>query len=177
MTLQELMIAVLNRSDEEINDDEFIDAVAKDGINVGYLTLAKTIDKLSKTFTFTYSKFVPLPDDFFEVNQIWCGEEMLSFNDYRIVNNQLQITNKDYKDAKLSFEMIYYYIPTRLSAPTDVPVTREGLNELIIIYGAYTVLLYKKKYDSANFLLREFNDFIRGGDDGDIQTDLQNGIR
>jgi hypothetical protein len=60
---------------------------------------------------------------------------------------------------------LYSCYPEPLVEDTDTPVTREVYDYLIVMYGAYNVLLYKKRYNMAEMLFSEFMSMVGGGSD------------
>lgn len=167
MNLEQLQKSALYKADEEVGD-ELIDKVALDGINHGYKLVATHLDKQIKFITEPYSKSITLPADFNDIERIECGDVRLSPIDYIISGSELYITNKEFKDVTKSFDITYHYIPTDMVIPTDEPVVKLASQDYIVLYGAYTVLLYKKKYESAQMLFREFTSFVLGGEEDEF---------
>ena len=64
--------------------------------------------------------------------------------------------------------MLYIYYPNTLVLDDDLPVTRESFDYLIIMYGAYSVLLYKKRYNMAETLFNEYSSVVNGGDKDEV---------
>lgn len=171
MTFLELINSALNKSDEEAGD-EMIEDVIKDGINHGYMVIANTIDPITKTTTLNYADPITLPADFLSVVRLEHGGVTLSENDYEVYGSKLKIINSDYKDVSYTFDLTYNYVPNRLTDDTDVPLINPSLHDYLAIYGAYSCLLYKKKYDSAQMLFNEFMAKINEGDVNDVSRNI-----
>lgn len=157
MNFEELCLSALNKADEEPGD-EIIDKVVEDAINHGYRTVATLVDKLMEQVELNYSDKIQLPDDFYAVVKLIHNNTsiQLSPNDYYISGNYLFITNKRFKTDDSTFTLLYIYFPDKLVELTDEPLTREEYDYIIILYGAYSVLLYKKRYDMASRLYNEY---------------------
>ena len=164
MNFKELRLSALSKADEEPGD-EIIDKVVYDAVNHGYRLVATIVDKQLKPTILEYSEKILLPDDFHNLIYLKYGRTQLSPNDYYISGMYLFIVNRDFKDVENKFDMLYSCYPEPLVEDTDVPVTREVFDYLIIMYGAYNVLLYKKRYNMADMLFKEFSSMLGGGSD------------
>lgn len=153
MDFSQIKLSALHRSDEEVGD-EFIDKVVSDGVNEGYRLVATLVDKQVKDVDLTYSQVIDLPSDMHEINEITVGDVILSEIDYSTYNKRLRIDNKDYKSG--TFNLIYSSIPTALSLDTDIPVVDARYHNALSTYGAYYVMLYKKKTEIADRIRNEF---------------------
>ena len=162
MNFKELRLSALSKADEEPGD-EIIDNVVYDAVNHGYRLVATLVDKQLKPVNLKYSEKILLPDDFHNLIYLKCNSTKLSSNDFYVSGMYLFITNKDFKDDGLAFNMLYSYYPEPLKEDTDIPITREMFDYLIIMYGAYNVLLYKKRYNMAEMLFKEFSSMLGGG--------------
>ena len=162
MTLKELLFSALSKADEEPGDD-IIDQVALDAVNHGYKIVATTVDKQIDVVELNYADKIMLPDNFHSVVRLKCNGVQLSNNDFYISGSYLFITNKDFMEDTYKFDLLYVYYPNDMVDETDVPITRDSFDYLIIMYGAYNVLLYKKRYNMASMLFNEFMSMV-GGD-------------
>lgn len=162
MNFEELRLSALSKADEEPGD-EIIDQVVYDAINHGYRLVATLVDHQLKSTTLEYSEKILLPDDFHSVVYIKHQDIQLSDNDYYISGMYLFITNKDFKHDGYVFDLLYSFYPEPLVEDTDTPVTREVYDYLIVMYGAYNVLLYKKRYNMAEMLFSEFMSMVGDG--------------
>ena len=132
----------LKRSDEE-SGDTMIDTVVSDGVNEGYRLIASTVDKQIDTYNITsYTSSVTLPSNLLEVIEAHNGDVVLD-------------------------DVDYYYTPNALIDDADVPEVDERYHRLIATYGAYKVMLYKKKIEMADRLIAEFDSGM-GGDRGEL---------
>lgn len=164
MNFKELKLSALSKADEEPGD-EIIDKVVYDAVNHGYRLVATIVDKQLKPTVLEYNEKILLPDDFHNLVYLKHGRTQLSANDYYISGMYLFIVNRDFKDVENKFDMLYSCYPEPLVEDTDIPVTREVFDYLIVMYGAYNVLLYKKRYNMADMLFKEFSSMLGGGTD------------
>ena len=167
MKFVDLRFSALSKADEEPGD-EIIDKVVFDAVNHGYKQVATLVDKQIKNITLNYADKIELPIDYYDVVKIVCNDVQLSENDYYISGSYLFITNKDFKADTNTFDMLYIYYPNSLELDDDLPVTRESFDYLIIMYGAYSVLLYKKRYNMSEMLFNEYSSIVNGGDKDEI---------
>lgn len=164
MTYEQLLLSALSKADEEPGD-EIIDKVVEDAVNYGYKIIATEVDPQIKTMNIEYINGLKLPSDFYAVYRLEKEGLALSQKDYYIESQRrLFITNKDYSRAKEKYDLSYIYVPEPLVNKTDEPITRMDYDYLIIMYGAYNVLLYKKRYSMAEMLFAEFMRLIGGGE-------------
>ena len=167
MKFVDLRFSALSKADEEPGD-EIIDKVVYDAINYGYKQVATLVDKQIKEIILDYADKIELPDDFYEVDKIICNGVKLSENDYYVSGATLFITNKDFKKETNKFNVLYICYPPTLILDDDLPITRESFDYLIVIYGAYSVLLYKKRYNMAEMLFSEYSAIVHGGDKNEV---------
>lgn len=167
MKFVDLRFSALSKADEEPGD-EIIDKVVFDAVNHGYKQVATLVDKQIKNITLIYADKIGLPIDYCDAVKIVCNDVQLSENDYYISGSYLFITNKDFKADTNTFDMLYVYYPNSLELDDDLPVTRESFDYLIIMYGAYSVLLYKKRYNMAEMLFNEYSSIVNGGDKDEV---------
>lgn len=151
----------LKRSDEE-SGDTMIDTVVADGVNEGYRFIASTVDKLIDTHNITsYTSPITLPSNLLEVIEARNGDIILDDVDYVVRNRKFDVRNKDFISKDIDVD--YYYTPTALVSDSDVPEVDERYHRLIATYGAYKVMLYKKKIEIADRLIAEFDSGTGGG--------------
>lgn len=158
MKFEQLLLSALSRADEEPGD-EIIDMVAEDSINLGYHQVATSVDLQVKRIKMTYDDIdgYELPDDCHSILAIEYGDVRLSMNDFYTEANKLYITNKDYKNKKKELLIRYVFYPPKMVKPTDEPVTNKNFDTLITLYGAYHILIYKKRYSMAEMVKAEYN--------------------
>ena len=168
MDYKELILASLSKADEEPGD-EIIDRVIEDAVNQGYLVVATSIDPIVDSTEVVYDDDgFPLPDDFHDVVEFKINRDLRFVEtDYYISDGMLYFLNKDFKEPldveeKRKYTLRYSKYPEPLREETDVPKTRRQFDYAIILYAAYSLLLYKKRYTQADTLLSEFSTYIGG---------------
>lgn len=166
MTLLELKTSALRRADETPGDS-MLDGVALDGINQGYMILATLVDKQYNSSTVPYAKTIAVPADFCKLVDLSVGNVILGENDYTFLGTKIRINNSDYSSGNIDINYVKY--PSFMTTDSEIPVIKLGLHQYIALYGAYTVLLQKKKYNSATALLNEFMVAINGGGNNDAK--------
>lgn len=163
MNYEQLLLSSLSKADEEPGD-EIIDNVAENAVNKGYQIVATEIDLQIKKIDFKYEDGYSFPDDFHSI--VTLEDEAgirLSTNDFYIENKELYITNKDYRITDKSFYARYIYFPEPMVTMEEEPITSDKHDYMIILYGAYNVLLYKKRYNMAQMIFTEFMR-LKGGE-------------
>lgn len=169
MDFKSIQTSALFRCDEEIDevitDDPMIYGTVKDAINEAHRIVAQRVDKITGSQSDTYATIIALPTNVFEVYKVFNGNKELDKLDYEIDGRELRITNKDYQNGTIN--TYFYKNPERLIDDTTTPEVAEAYHDMMAVYGAYRVMLYKKKYDSAAMLFKEFTNMI-GGEDGEL---------
>lgn len=160
MDFQAIYTLALQRADEE-EGDLMIDSIVKDGVNEGYRFIASTVDKQLDTHNVaSYSSPVNLPSDLLEVVEVRNDDVVLDNIDYVLRNKKFEVRNKDFTGESIDID--YYYTPNAMVDDVDVPVVDVRYHRLLATYGAYKVLLYKKKVEIADRLIAEFDTGIGG---------------
>lgn len=163
MTFEELLLSALSRADEEPGD-EIIDKVAEDSINLGYRKIATSVDVQIKEEVIKYKRSgYRLPSDCYGIAQLIDGNVRLSQKDYVMEGNVLYIYNKDYDKEDREFLLRYVFFPPKLINNDDKPITSSDFDLLITLFGAYHILIYKKRYSMAEMVKVEFEQ-ISGGE-------------
>lgn len=163
MNYEQLLLSALSKADEEPGD-EIIDNVAEKSVNQGYQIVATEIDLQIKTIDFEYIGGYEFPENFHSLVNIKNKDGVqLSHNDYYIESRKLYITNKDFNEELSNYTVRYVYFPEHLVGMDDEPLTSNKFDYMITLYGAYNVLLYKKRYNMAQMILGEFMR-LKGGE-------------
>lgn len=163
MTFEELLLSALSKADEEPGD-EIIDMVAEDSVNEGYMRVATIVDPLVKVDNIVYDgSGYAVPKDFHSLVELRLPNfTTLSAKDFSLIGETIVVTNKDYRKENQEFNFTYVYFPPKLVNPKDKPLTRSQFDYQIVLYGAYNIALYKKRYDMASMIWEEY---MRTGED------------
>ena len=157
MTFEELLLSALSKADEEPGD-EIIDMVAEDSVNEGYMRVATMVDPLVKVEAIKYDgEKIDIPNDFHSLVELRTPEFItLSGKDFSLIGDRIVVTNKDYRKENQEFDFTYVYYPPKMKEPKDKPLTRNQFDYQIVLYGAYNIALYKKRYDMASMIWEEY---------------------
>ena len=165
MTFLECINIALERVDEDITTtDEATLSVIKAGINQGYmLVAASSLNKILKNFITPFAKVIPMPDDFLQIDYI--KHDNLGFlgkNEYKIDMTNIITNTIGIYSGQVTVSYASY--PTQLINDADLLMLKTANCMVPAQYGAYTYMLYRKKYSAAQLLLNEFNTVIHSQD-------------
>lgn len=146
------------------NDSEAL-SVIKTGINSGYIVLASTVAKKTATKDYTITlnqkKFI-LPDDLLEIVEVSHSVRKELFPiEYQKIGDLLFLNTNDIKSGTLT--LTYVKLPGELLNDNDNISLADSYKYVLASYAAYSYFLSKKKYNAAQLLTGEFNNYINVG--------------
>jgi hypothetical protein len=160
MTFKECYELAVQRADEDITDlDDVIKGVIKNGVNDGYMLVARYLDKTTEDYPTSFDKVITLPAECGDIDRV--THDVLgpfSVLDYKVKNDKLYMNTIGIDSGDITITYIKY--PPRLVKDTDNLAIRDSYCTLPAIYGAYQYMLYRKKYSAAQLLLQEFNAYF-----------------
>lgn len=154
----------LARVDETISDiDDIALSVMKNAVNQAYVAVRSTIDRRIKPHIVEQATNpIELPVDCIEVTKaIHSVEGEYSDSEYYRDGDHLYFYSKVPKGTmNLSYIQAPILPPANAPDTTDIDV-KDIYSHAIITFAAYAYQLYRRKYASADILLREYQAFIQ----------------
>lgn len=164
MKLSDILTMALIRVDETLEDiDDIALSVMNNAVNQAYVAVRSTIDRRVTVYTIDQAKTpVELPADCVEVTRaIHSVEGEYSESEYYRDGDQLYFYGKVPKGT-----MALSYVQAPVLSLTGEPNTieidvKDIYSHALITFAAYAYQLYRRKYASADILLKEYQAFIQ----------------
>lgn len=164
MKLSDILDMALGRVDETISDiDDIALSIMKNAVNQAYIAIRSTVDRRVTTHILDQAITpVELPADCIEVVMITHSVEgEYSPTEYYRNGDQLYFYGNVPKGTiTISYVQAPVLQTTGETSSIEIDV-KDIYSHAIITFAAYTYQLYRRKYASADILLKEYQAFIQ----------------
>lgn len=164
MKLSDILTMALGRVDETLEDiDDIALSIMRNAVNQAYIAIRSTVDRRVTVHTLEQAIVpVELPADCIEVVMITHSVEgEYSESEYYRNGDQLYFYG-NVPNGKMTISYVQAPSLQTTGEPNTIEIDIKDIySHAIITFAAYTYQLYRRKYASADILLKEYQAFIQ----------------